>query len=329
MEIMNDFYLSGSSAEDFERARRGAFVEHIMSLISGHSDMLLSFDDVQKKLGIYEQRSAVLESIPLDRIVGSVGRYRDFTRRFLPRDGASRARWMKLDRALNRMEVIPPIEVYQIGDTYFVRDGNHRASVARINGLTYIDAYVTKIETPIPLESDVQPDDLIRKVEYRDFLEETDLDGMLPGVNVELTEAGRYPLLLEHIRVHRYFLGQERKQPVPWDEAVRSWYHNVYLPIVEAIRKSDILRDFPHRSEADLYLWIAHHREALRERYGLSHVPPPEVAVDTFAEMHSERPLQRMVKRIVYTLQEVLGKDPVKKAVKEKGNEGGQENGVP
>ncbi len=316
---MDSYTYSATMAEQkFRDAQRRALIERIMSLITGKSDALLSFDEVRAKLGAWQQVGEEIKVIPLDRIVGSVGRYRDFTREFLPLEGANPHRWKSIDAALNRMEILPPIEVFQIGDVYFVRDGNHRVSVARANGLTHIEAHVTKIDTPVPLEPDVQPDDIIRKAEYAAFLAESRLDEILPEARIELTEPGRYKQLLEHIQVHRYFLGLEQKREIPWEETVKSWYQNVYLPVVEAIRESGILNEFPQRTEADLYLWIAHHREELRRRYNLPSVPPPETAVATFAEVHSEVPLRKVVKAVRRAVQEALGEDAIEEKVRGK-----------
>ncbi|MCC7352768.1 MAG: hypothetical protein IT330_03345 [Anaerolineae bacterium] len=308
-------YSAALSEQRFDQAKRRALVERVMSLITGKSDALLSFDEVREKLGAWQQLGQETKVIPLDRIVGSVGRYRDFTRAFLPLEGASKQRWKSIDAALNNMEILPPIEVFQVGDVYFVRDGNHRVSVARANGLTHIEAHVIKIDTPVPLEPDVQPDDLIRKAEYADFLDETHLDEILPQVRIELTEPGRYKQLLEHIRVHRYFLGLEQKREISWKAAVKSWYEKVYLPVVGAIHESGILNEFPQRTEADLYLWVAHHREELQKRYKLPGIPSLETAVATFAEMHSEVPLRKVVKAVRRAVQEALGEDTIEEKV--------------
>ena len=311
-------YSSTQAEEKFRDAQRRALIEHIMSLITGKSDALLSFDEVRAKLGAWQQMGEETKEIPLDRIVGSVGRYRDFTREFLPLEGANVYRWKKIDAALNNMEILPAIEVFQMGDVYFVRDGNHRVSVARANGLKYIEAHVTKIDTSVPLEPDVQPDDIIRKAEHVAFLNETQLEEIIPEAHIELTEVGRYKQLLEHIQVHRYFLGLEQEREIPWEEAVESWYENVYLPVVEAIRESGILDEFPNRTEADLYLWVAHHREELRGRYKLSGVPSPETAVAAFAETHSEVPLHRVVKAVRRAVQEAVGEDRIEEKVRGK-----------
>ena len=66
-----------------------------------------------------------MQIIPIANIVGSVGRYRDFDRAFLPLSGADDQRWRELDVAMNEMRTLLPIDVYKVGDVYFVRDGNH------------------------------------------------------------------------------------------------------------------------------------------------------------------------------------------------------------
>lgn len=304
--------VTHASRERFERATQRAMIQEVLGALTGRSASLLSFDEVQRILKAHQQVDRGAQMIPLDRIVGSVGRYRDFTRAFLPRAGSNRERWMRIDAAMDRMESLPPIEVYKVGDVYFVRDGNHRVSVARANGMKEIEAFVTEIPLPegISVTPDMDLDDLIQQVEYREFLEQTRLDRIRPGADVRLTEPGRYPLLKEHIDVHRYFLGLERKAEVPYDEAVASWYDNVYMPIVQRIREMGALREFPGRTEADLYLWIAHHREALRAQYGLPAPPQPETAVADFVNAHSDLPVQRVAKTLRRTISMVLGGGP-------------------
>ncbi|HEY64863.1 MAG TPA: ParB N-terminal domain-containing protein [Caldilineae bacterium] len=301
-----------AAREEYDKASRRAIVEEILAAMTGRPADLLPFDEVQRILRAHQQLDRGVQMIPLDRIVGSVGRYRDFTRAFLPRSGSSRHRWTRLHAAMDRMEILPPIEVYKVGDIYFVKDGNHRVSVARAHGLKEIEAYVT--ELPLPEGVTVTPDmdlrDLVQEAEYQEFLRQTRLDKIRPGADVRLTEPGRYPLLKEHIDVHRYYLGLEQKREIPYEEAVASWYDNVYMPIVQKIREMGIMREFPGRTEADLYLWIADHREALREHYQLDAPPRPEVAVATFAETHSDLPVQKAVKKLRRTISMALGGGP-------------------
>ncbi|MCS6843498.1 MAG: hypothetical protein NZ528_04115 [Caldilineales bacterium] len=271
------------SAARFERARRKAILDDLIGLIRGRSPDLLSFEAVQAALSARQQiESRTPETIPLDKIVGSVGRYRDFTREFLPRESVNPQRWKAIDAMLHAQAGLPPIEVYQVGDVYFVRDGHHRVSVARANGLKEIEAYVTRIETPVPLTKDTRPEDLVLKAAYANFLRQTKLDQLRPDVDLEVTEPGSYDELIQHIMVHRHYLGLEQQREIPWEEAVTSWYDKVYLPVAAAIWASDIMEQFPNRTAADLYLWVCRHREEIAAETG--EVPPPVVAVSTLAE---------------------------------------------
>ena len=74
--------------------------------------------------------------------------------------------------------------------------------------------------------------------------------------------------MLEHVAVHRYFLGLDLSRDVSWEEAVRSWYETLFRPMTGTIRASGVLAEFPGRTEADLYLFTARHLHDLRNRFG-------------------------------------------------------------
>jgi len=274
--------------EDFRRARRQATFEQIMARLTGRSVELLSYDEVLSKLKVKGRAARGLQDIPLDAIVGSVGRYTDFTRSFLPRHDSDAQRWARVEAVANSPEGWPPIEVYQIGQAYFVLDGNHRVSVARQLGATHIQAYVTEIQTKVPLTPDVRPEDLILKAEYAEFLEHTGLDILRPGADLSVTVPGQYRVIEEHIQVHQYFMGIDFQREIPYPEAVAHWYDTVYLPVVEIIRERGILQDFPGRTETDLYLWILEHRAALEKELGWS-VEHAAAAADLAARYSSKR----------------------------------------
>jgi nucleotide-binding universal stress UspA family protein len=163
---------------------------------------------------------------------------------------------------------LPPIEVYELGGVYFVQDGHHRVSVARQSGTPSLQAYVTKVESRVSLPPEADPEDVILRAEYSEFLHRTRLDELRPGSDLSASVPGQYRKLLEHIDVHRYFMGLDEERPIPYEEAVTHWYDHVYHPVVDVIRAQGILQDFPRRTEADLYLWVAEHREELKEALG-------------------------------------------------------------
>lgn len=290
-------YPPALAAYKYDQLRSKSLIRHLLRLFRERPDeTLLSFEQVHELLRSRFEIDRGTQPIELSRIVGSLGRYRDFDRAFLPLEGANSERWKRLDVAMNELRDLPPIDVYQIGDVYFVRDGNHRVSVAKANHIEFIEARVTEIPTMVKLTPEVDVDELIIKTEYAHFLRQTHLDETRPDQRIELTEPGRYRLLLEHIEVHRYYLGLQWERELSTEEAAASWYDLVYLPIVEAIEETDILKHFPKRTEADLYFWVAYHRERLKERYG--DMPPDREVAASLVDKFSGRPIARFVKTI-------------------------------
>lgn len=272
--------------DDFKAARRRANLEQIISWFTRRSSNLLSYDQVRQELGIQERGEQKLKEIPLDAIVGSVGRYTDFTRSFLPKKNINDRRWANVRQAMTGLIGLPPIEVYQIGDVYFVLDGNHRVSVARQLGATHIEAFVTEFHTRVPLSPDDQPDDLLLKAEYAKFLEKTRLDETRPGSDLGVTNPGQYRELEEHIVVHRYYMGIEQQRAITFPEAAAHWYDTVFMPIVEIIRQRGILNDFAGRTEADLYVWVSRHRAELEDELGMP-IETDSAVVDLAAKQES------------------------------------------
>ena len=277
-----------SALEDFRRARSRAFMKELVARITGESIELLSYEEVRQKLRAFASSERGLQDIPLDAIVGSVGRYNDFTRDFLPRGDVNQDRWARVRAASEGMAGLPPIDVYKIGDVYFVQDGNHRVSVARQLGAKTIQGIVTEVQTRVPLSPDTRPDDLIVKAEYARFLERTHLDELRPQADLSVTVPGQYPILEEHIAVHRYYLGLEQKRFIPNDEVVTHWYDHIYLPTIQAIREAGILRNFPNRTETDLYLWLSEHRAYLEKEWGTE--IKTEVAVLDLLRQENQEP---------------------------------------
>ena len=274
-----------------------------MTRFKGGSTELLSFDEVRQKLKAQVSPKKVLKEIPISAIVGSVNRYQDFSRDFLPRKNINEERWANVELANSSFQGLPPIEVYQIGEAYFVSDGNHRVSVAKQIGTAEIQAYVTEVQTRVPLTSEIQSEDLILKAEYTNFLENSNLDKSRPGSDLSVTVPGQYDVIEEHIAVHRYFMGIEQQREIPITEAAADWYDLVYLPVVDIIRDRGLLIDFPTRTETDLYLWIAEHRALLEE--DLKAQIEVTSAADDLADQFSQRPYRivaRLGGRILKTL---------------------------
>ncbi|MEP6894909.1 MAG: universal stress protein [Chloroflexota bacterium] len=253
---------------DFQSARQKAGIQEVLARITGKSTQLLSYEDVAEKLKLRIRTERGLQQIPLDAIVGSVGRYSDFTRTFLPRRDDDRERWARVKAAMEEGLGLPPIEVYKVGEAYFVVDGNHRVSIARQEKFTTIQARVIEFKTDIKLTPDVQPDNLIIKAEYAEFLITTRITDLRPNVDLNVTIPGQYEKLLEEICVQECLLEHERKTGIPFQDSVQAWYDNTYIPLAETIRDRGLLHWFPDRTITDLYIWISENRDALEKELG-------------------------------------------------------------
>ncbi len=284
---------------DFHEARRKAALESIVAFIQGKSTDLMSYEQVREKLRPIESARRILEDIPLEKIVGSVNRTSDFSRNFLPRHESDLFRWASVRSGVESLVGLPPIDAYRVGDLYFILDGHHRVSVAKELGAKTIQGYVIPVYTRVPLSPDDSADDLIIKSEYADFLAKTQIDHFRPDANLMVSVPGQYEKLNEHINVHRYFLGQKRKQEVTEKEAIANWFDEIYIPIVQLIRGRNLLRDFPNRTETDLYLWIMDHRSTLSQG-GIGWEVSPGKAVTDLINRFSPVPQHRFPRDIHY-----------------------------
>ncbi|HOJ92309.1 MAG TPA: DUF4032 domain-containing protein [Dictyoglomaceae bacterium] len=209
---------------------------------------LKSFEEVLKEENLITWRDLGYQTIEVDKIVGSVGRYRDFDEEFRPLKTSSINRLQELENAILRGKVLPPIEVYKIKDEYYVVDGNHRVAVARKLGQKEIDAHVIEY---------IPSDNKIENILYR---ERSDFEFITGLKGIVLTEIGQYRKLLNQILEHKYYMSEKRGIEVDMKEAARDWYKSIYLPIVEIIEKERLLDAFSGRTLADLYVYISDHK---------------------------------------------------------------------
>jgi hypothetical protein len=268
---------------DFSRARFKSFINQVFSVLRGQRNTLLSYDDVKEKLRIGGPIYRGMKTVLVEQIVGSLNRYHEFDRAFLPKEDQLAGRWTKVDRAFYEDIHLPPVVLYKVGEIYFVVDGHHRVSVAREQGQEFIEAEVRECATRVNITSDIRPEDLEILGAKVDFLERTGLDNIHSDVNIQVTIPDGFTRILEHIAVHRYFMGLDFKRDISDQEAVAHWYDTVYMPIVTIIRKSGMLDEFPDKTEGDLYLWALDHQHYLYKEEGQP-LQPPETAAKQFIE---------------------------------------------
>lgn len=286
-----------TALQDFKRARQQASLRQLMARITGKSTDLLAYRDVEK-LHVLGTKEEGVREIPLAHIVGSVGRYKDFTRDFFPKRDSDAERWARVKAAIIDMRGMPPIEVYQIGEVYFVKDGNHRVSVARQLGTQTISAYVTRVETRVSLNADDDPAEVICKAKYVEFLQATNLDEIRPDANLLLTFCNHFPWFLRQIRAHQKEMGK-----VDWETAVAHWYDNNYCPVIELMRELGVKRNFPQRTEADLYYLVSEHRDELEEALGWE-IDTDEAATNLAAQAHdrSRHVFARLGRKLLHAI---------------------------
>jgi hypothetical protein len=253
---------SADAENDFQRARRHQMLSRIGRWLRREPDdvnMVLPFEEVVAALGRVGERHLGLRTIPLEAIVGSVDRTRDFDRRFRPRSNRLRDRWQEIDLAQRRGEAMPPIDVYKVGDLYFVRDGHHRVSVANALGLDVIDADVTEVQTQVPPDGIATSGELVFKDYERIFRLRVPLPPEM-AARIEVTDPWTYAELSENVEAWGFRLIQHAGRFLTREEVARRWFSEEFEPVVEMLREADLVED---GTEAEAYIRVA------RERYRL------------------------------------------------------------
>ena len=291
---MSDWYENLAS-EDFSKARTRELLQRVSGLLGSQEDRLLSLDEVKAILRPGSETYEGIKAVPIDLIVGSEGRYRDFNRHFLPRHDHLKTRWVRVDLAHYTDVPLPPVRLYKVGGVYFVRDGNHRVSVAKLRGQTQVDAEVSSLDAEVPLKPGMTIEELKKEVlafEKRRFYERTGFGKVTGDEALDFTSPGRYEEILEHILVHKYYINQGRRDEIPLSTAIKSWHDTVYRPIIEAIGDLDLLSRFPGRTASDLYVYVVKYWDELKRKYGLAY--PLEEAARGYGELYGTDKLTRL-----------------------------------
>jgi len=275
--------FSEQAKSDFQKARFKAFMNRVWGTLSRQRATLLSYDDIKEKLHIGGPIYRGIKTVRVDQIAGSLNRYHEFDRVFLPASDTLAERWQRVNRAFYQEISLPPVVLYKVGQVYFVVDGHHRVSVAREQGQIEIEAEVRECATRVNITANIQPEDLEILEDKVHFLERTALDDLRPDANIKLTIPDGFDRMLEHIAVHHYFMGLDLQRNISEEEAIADWYDRVYMPIINVIRDTNILKEFPGKTEGDLYLWVLDHQHYLAEEEGVP-LQSPEKAGRIFLE---------------------------------------------
>ena len=285
---MTDETYSEQSRSDFQRALFKSFRNRVWDSLSGQRTTLLSYDNIKEKLHIGGPIYRGVQTVRVDQIAGSLNRYHEFDRVFLPASDKLAMRWQSVNRAFYQDVSLPPVVLYKVGQVYFVVDGHHRVSVARKQGQIFIEAEVRECSTRVNITADIKPEDLEILEDKVHFLERTSLDSIRSDANIKLTIPDGFDRMLEHIAVHHYFMGLDLQRDISEEEAIADWYDNVYMPVITVIRETNILAEFPHKTEGDLYLWVLDHQHYLVSEEGQT-LQPPVDAARKFVEVKNKK----------------------------------------
>ena len=249
---MDTGFPDSDAQSDFSRARRKQLAASLTRRLLREPDdvnLILPFDEVVAALGWRGERRLGLQTIPLDSIVGTVDRTREFDRAFRPTSRSGKDRWQRIAKAMRRGEAMPPIDVYRIGELHFVKDGHHRVSVARELGLDVIEASVTEIQTEVVADSAVNLRDLALKSHERLFFERVPLP---PNARkrIQLRSGSWYAGLAEGVEAWGFRLMQGRGEFIAREDVAEIWFEDEYIPVVEMLREAELVSEAATETEA-------------------------------------------------------------------------------
>jgi hypothetical protein len=254
---------------DFLRARRRATIAKLIARLRGEPDdvgVVLPYEEVIEALGFVSERSLGLQVAPLDAIVGTVDRGRDFDRSFRPISRRVRSRWEHIAAAMRRGESMPPVDLVKVAALYFVRDGHHRVSVARALGRSDIDAYVTEVVSRVDPDAATKLTDLPLKSHERVFFERVPLPEEARS-EIVLSDPWDYPVLAEGVEAWGFRAMQEHGELFDRHETAVLWLEHEYRPVVAMLREADLISD---ATETEAYMRIATERYRLLRTHAWS-----------------------------------------------------------
>lgn len=268
---MPELSFSQQTDDDFYKARNKALFNRIQHFLTPEEASLISLSDLKKLLKPNNETYKGMQAVPVNLIVGSEGRYKDFDNQFFPKNAHLKARWESIDRAHLQNIILPPVTLYELGGLYFARDGNHRISVAKARGIEFIDAEVISLQSEIKLKPGVSMKYLLQQIiayEKRVFYSETSFGDITDYWCLDFTTAGQYDVIYNHILTHKYYLNLNQEEEITMPDAILSWFNKVYMPVVQVINDAKVMKKFKKRTISDLYVWMIKYWDDLKHKFG-------------------------------------------------------------
>lgn len=294
---MSTMNFTTQTSDDFNKAKSKAIVNEIQHFLKPEEAKLISFYDLKELLHPDNETYIGMKTVPVASIVGSEGRYNDFDNMFFPKKSHLKNRWESIDRAHLQNTILPPINLYEIGGLYFVRDGNHRVSVARARGIEFIDAEVTSLRTEIRLKPGYTIQYLLKQIiqyEKRVFYSETAYGDITDDWSLDFTTPGQYDVIYNHILTHKYYLNLSHTEEISMPDAIISWYNMVYTPVLATIRRHKMMVKFRRRTPSDLFVWLVKYWEDFKAKYG--EATPLDSVIDDFESEYGDSFIGKIAK---------------------------------
>ncbi|MBQ6781876.1 MAG: transcriptional regulator [Treponema sp.] len=300
---MSSSMLSSQTDEDFHKAHNKAMFNELQHFLNPDEATLISFSDIKKMLKPKNEVYKGMMVVPINQIVGSEGRYHDFDNRFFPKSLHLKTRWEHIDMAHIKDINLPPIALYELGGLYFVRDGNHRVSVARAKGIEFIDAEVVSLQSEIQLHPGDSLAKMTRQVinyEKRVFYTETNFGDITDYWLLDFSTTGQYDVIYNHILTHKYYINMNKSEEISMEEAILSWFNTVYMPVIKIIDKHHIMRWFKKRTKADMYVWLIKYWDELKQKFNA------EIPLDTVADFITHKYGLSFTRRIWNKIEQIV-----------------------
>ncbi|MCR5290747.1 MAG: transcriptional regulator [Treponema sp.] len=295
--------------QEFNKAFNKALIHEIQHMLNPEEASLISFSDIKQLLKPKNESYEGIKTVPLKSIVGSEDRYKDFDSEFFPKNLHLKARWESIDKAHHNNVILPPISLYELGGLYFVRDGNHRVSVAKSQGIEFIDADVVSLKSEIRLKPGKSLQYMRKQVlsyEKRTFYAETAYGDITNDWCLDFSKPGQYDVIYNHIITHKYFINQSIATEISIVDAILSWYNTVYMPILSIIDKKHLMRKFHHNTKSDLYVWIIKYWDDLKKKFG------SDYSLEAVAENFTKQYGTTLSQKIKNTIKHILIKHTFK-----------------
>ncbi len=258
-----------------------------LGIFERKGNYLLSLEELRNEVPPSDETYLGIREIPVNKIIGSESRSQDFSFDYYPVHQWMEPRWKGVQSYLLSPGSEERITVYEYGGKYFVRDGNHRVSVAKTNKIDFLTAEVTKLNIP------VQVPDYLKRTEVDLFRAKYELHqacglfDILPEEEFSIKSPENWRFLKRELLVYNksWFERKHGREPDSNKELIESWYINLYKNAISHIREHSLTYLYPNKAETDIFCDII--------RLWNSYDDPDSIWFQEIFDMHRKRAEKR------------------------------------